>query len=140
MTTGNGFRWNVVFNVGENLIKVIARKGKITVTDEIKQNYQTEKWSKPALMTLNKIAEKNDIATIEVKLFDANKIMCLNSINLVRFGLIGNGQLLDNLGASSGSKKVELQNRRAIIRIKLNGGKNVANIKCEGITSVFCEL
>jgi len=111
MTTGNGFRWNVVFNVGENLIKVIARKGKITVTDEIKQNYQTEKWSKPALMTLNKIAEKNDIATIEVKLFDANKIMCLNSINLVRFGLIGNGQLLDNLGTSSGSKKVESQNK-----------------------------
>ncbi len=140
MTTGNGFRWNVVFNVGENLIKVIARKGKITVTDEIKQNYQTEKWSKPALMTLNKIAEKNDIATIEVKLFDVNKIMCLDARNVAQFGLIGNGQLLYNLGTSSGSKKVELQNGRAIMRIKLNGGENVANVKCEGIPTIFCEL
>jgi len=37
-----GFRWNVKFNSGENTIKVVAKKGKITVTDEIKQNYQTE--------------------------------------------------------------------------------------------------
>jgi len=132
-----GFRWNVKFNSGENTIKVVAKKGKITVTDEIKQNYQTEKWGKPALMTLKKIAQSNDTATIEVKLFDANKIQCLDARNVVRFGLTGDGQLIDNLGTSSGSRVVELYNGRAIIRVKLNGGKNVASVKCEGIPTVF---
>ena len=135
-----GFRWNVKFNSGENTIKVVAKKGKITVTEEIKQNYQTEKWGKPAFMTLKKIAQSNDTATIEVKLFDANKIQCLDARNVVRFGLTGDGQLIDNLGTSSGSRVVELYNGRAIIRVKLNGGKNVASVKCEGIPTVFCEL
>jgi len=46
-------------------------------------------------------------------------------------------QLIDNLGTSSGSRVVELYNGRAIIRVKLNGGKNVASVKCEGIPTVF---
>jgi beta-galactosidase len=135
-----GLRWNVQYNSGENTIKVIARKGKVTVTDEMKQNYQTEKWGKPALMTLKKIAESNDTATIEVKLYDANKVQCLDSRKVVRFGLTGDGQLLDNLGTSSGARVVELYNGRAIIRVKLNNGKSIASVKCEEIPTAFCEL
>ena len=135
-----GLRWNVKYNAGENTIKVIAKKGKQTVIDEIKQNYQTDKWCKPALMTLKKITQSNDTATIEVKLFDGKKNQCLDARNVVRFGLTGDGQLLDNLGTSSGSRVVELYNGRAIIRIKLNGGKNEASVKCEGLPTVFCEL
>ena len=135
-----GLRWNVVYQAGENSLKVIAQKGKVTVTDEIKQNYQTDKWGKPSQMTLNKISQAGDIATIEVKLFDANKILCLDTRNVVTFGLTGDGKLLDNLGTSSGSRVVELQNGRAIIRIKLNGGSNIASVKCKGIPTAFCDL
>lgn len=135
-----GLRWNVVYYSGENSIKVIAKKGKTVITDEIKQNYQTEKWGKPAQMTLNKIMQEGDIATIEVKLKDASGVNCLESRNVVRFGLLGDGQLIDNLGTPSGSRVVELQNGRAIIRVKLNGGKNIASVKCEGIPTVFCDL
>ena len=136
----SGLRWNVIYKTGENTIKVIAKKGKTTVTDEIKQSYQTDKWGKPTQMTLTKIAQQGDTAAIEVKLFDAHKVLCLDSRNVVRFGLTGDGKLIDNLGTSSGSRVVELQNGRAIIRIKLNGGKNIASIKCEGIPTSFCEL
>ena len=135
-----GLRWNVVYNEGENTLKVIAKKGKTTVTDEIKQAYQSAKWEKPAQMTLTKIAQTGDIATIEVKLLDANKIMCLDAKNVVTFGLTGDGKLIDNLGTASGSRVVELQNGRAIIRVNLNGGKNIASVKCNGIPTVFCNL
>ncbi len=135
-----GLRWNVVYNQGENTIKVIAKKGKVTVTDEITQYYQTEKWAKPALLTLKKIAQQNDTATIEVRLLDDAQILCLDARNRVHFGLIGDGKLIDNLGTASGSRVVELQNGRAIIRVKLNNGKNIASVKSDGMPTVFCEL
>ena len=91
-------------------------------------------------MTLTKIAQQGDTATIEVKLLDANKILCLDAKNVVTFGLIGDGKLIDNMGTSSGSRVVEVQNGRAIIRIRLNGGKSMASVKCNGISTVFCDL
>lgn len=135
-----GLRWNVVYSSGENKLKVIAHKGKTTVTDEIKQSYQTDKWGKSVQMTLAKIAQTGDIATIEVKLFDANKVMCLDAKNVVTFGLAGDGKLMDNLGTASGSRVVELQNGRAIIRVKLNAGSSIASVKCDKIPTAFCNL
>jgi beta-galactosidase len=135
-----GLRWNVIYSNGENTLKVIAHKGKTTVTDEIKQGYQTAKWDKPAQMTLTKIAQQGDIATIEVRLQDANKVMCLDARNVVTFGLAGDGKLIDNLGTSTGSRIVELQNGRAIIRVKLNGGSSMASVKCDKIPTAFCNL
>ncbi len=135
-----GLRWNVVYQPGVNNLKVIARKGKITVTDEIKQAYQTEKWGAPAQMTFNKIDQKGEIATLEVKLLDANQVLCLDAKNVVTFGLTGDGVLVDNLGTSSGSRKVEMYNGRAIIRVNTKGGKNVASVMCTGIPTVFFNL
>jgi len=135
-----GLRWNVVYSKGKNSLKVIAHKGKVTVTDEINQNYQTDKWGKPAQLVLRKTSQLGDIATIEVTLLDGNNILCLDARNVVTFGLAGDGKLIDNMGTASGSRVVELQNGRAIIRIKLNSGQNVASVKCAGIPAVFCNL
>jgi beta-galactosidase len=135
-----GLRWNVVYSSGENVLKVIAHKGKITVTDEIKQAYQVEKWGAPAKMVLSKIDQKGDIATIEVKLYDNKNVLCLNARNVVEFGLAGDGKLIDNQGTSSGSRKVELYNGRAIIRVRLNDGQSIASIKSPGLPTVFCKL
>jgi len=135
-----GLRWNVVYSEGKNSLKVVAQKGKVTVTDEIKQSYQTDKWEKPSQLTLRKIDQQGDIATIEVNLLDGNKILCLDARNVVTFGLAGDGKLIDNLGTASGSRVVELQNGRAIIGIRMNGGQNVASVKCAGIPTVFCNL
>ncbi len=135
-----GLRWNVVYNQGENQLKVIARKGEVTVTDEIKQAYQTDKWGAPAQLVLRKIDQQGDIATIEVKLLDRKNVLCLDARNWVTFGLTGDGKLLDDLGTSSGSRKVEVYNGRAIIRVKTNNGKSVASVKSEGLKTVFVEL
>jgi beta-galactosidase len=135
-----GLRWNVVYTSGENVLKVIARKGKVAVTDEIRQVYQTAKWEAPAKLVLSKIEQVADVVTIEVKVYDAKNILCMDARNLVEFGLTGDGKLMDNLGTSSGSRKVELYNGRAIIRIKLNGGKSFASAKIKGLPTTFCEL
>jgi len=135
-----GLRWNVVYANGENQLKVVAKKGKTTVTDEIKQRYQTEKWGAPTQLVLQKTDQQGDIATIEVKLLDANKIQCLDARNFVTFGLTGDGRLLDNLGTSSGSRKVELYNGRAIIKIHTKKGKNVVSVKSAGINTAMIEL
>jgi beta-galactosidase len=136
----SGLRWSVKYNKGANTLKVIAKKGKVSVTDEITQAYQTEKWGKPAQLILQKIDQKGEIATIEVKLYDEKKTLCLDARNIVTFGLAGDGQLIDNQGTSSASRKVELYNGRAIIRIKTNNGKSVADVRSQGLKTAFLEL
>ncbi|MFC3563684.1 hypothetical protein [Pedobacter jamesrossensis] len=91
-------------------------------------------------MELKKISEQGDEATVEVKLFDSKGVQCLDAINWINFGLTGDGKLLDNLGTSSGSRKVQAFNGRAIISIKLNKGKSVVSVKSEGLPTLFTEL
>jgi len=135
-----GLRWNLPFVKGENTVKVIAKKGKETVTDEIKFNYQTEKWTKPAQLELKKIDQQGDTATVEVKLLDSQNILCLDAINWISFGLTGDGKLIDNQGTSSGSRKVQAYNGRAIIKVKLNKGQSVVSVAAEGLKTVFTTL
>ncbi|WP_316831742.1 glycoside hydrolase family 2 TIM barrel-domain containing protein [Pedobacter aquatilis] len=135
-----GLRWNLPFLKGENTVKVIARKGKQTVTDELKFNYQTEKWTKPVKMELKKIAQQGDVATVEVKLFDKDGVQCLDAVNWIDFGLTGDGKLIDNRGTSSGSRKVQAYNGRAIISLNLNKGKSVVSVKSAGLPTVFATI
>ncbi len=135
-----GLRWNLPFVKGENTVKVIAKKGKETVTDEIKFTYQTEKWAKPSQLELKKIDQQGDIATVEVKLLDNRNVLCLDAINWISFGLTGDGKLIDNQGTSSGSRKVQAYNGRAIIKVKLNKGQSMVSVASEGLKTVFTTL
>jgi beta-galactosidase len=135
-----GLRWNLPFIKGENVVTVLAKKGKVTVKDEIKFNYQTEKWTKPAKLTLTKIDQQDDVAIVEVKLYDDQNVQCLDAMNWVNFSLAGNGKLIDDLGTSSGSRKVQVYNGRAIIRVKLNKGKSVIAVQSDGLPVAFTNL
>jgi len=135
-----GLRWQVQYQEGKNQIKVIARKGKSIVTDEIEQEYQTAKWGKPAKITLEKIGEENGIVTLQAKLFDANNVLCLDAANFVSFALIGDGKLIENQGTSTGSRRVGAYNGRAIIRVQTNAGKNIVSVKSEGMPTAFVEF
>lgn len=135
-----GLRWSLPFKSGENHVKVIARKGKTTLHDEITFRYQTEKWTTPAKMTLQKVAGENGIATLEVKLFDAKGVQCLDAANWARFSLAGDGELIDNQGTSTGSRLVQMYNGRAIIRVKTNNGQSTVAVKSEGIPTVSINL
>jgi beta-galactosidase len=135
-----GLRWNLPFVKGENRLKVIAPKGEQTLTDEITFQYQTEKWGEPTGMSLNIIGKQDDVLTLEVKLLDNKGLLCLDAVNQVNFGLTGEGRLIDNLGTTGGSRKVQLYNGRAIVKVQLNRGKSIASVKADGLTTVFKEL
>ena len=147
-----GLRWNVIFNKGENKVVVVARLGKVNskpgnssklgteVRDSITFQYQTEKWNKPSKLLIEKINEVNGVATIEAKLLDNKNVQCLDASNWIRFGLTGDGELIDDLGTSSGSRYVQMYNGRAIIRVKTKNGKSVLSAHVDSIPTAFINL
>jgi beta-galactosidase len=134
-----GLRWEVPFKDGPNHLRVIAVKGEATVTDEIHLIYQTEPWCKPAELKLTKRICKNNIITIEARLFDAKGVLCLDSSRFVRFSLAGAGRLLDNLGTTRGSRELQLSNGRAEISL-VHEGKCSISATPEGLSAVSLEL
>jgi beta-galactosidase len=135
-----GLRWEVPLTKGEYQVKVVAKKGKETVEDSIQFRYQTEKWAKPAKAIIEKIKDENGVATLEVKLYDQNNVPCLSAADWVRFGLTGDGKLIDNQGTSTGSRYVQLYNGRAIIRVQKNNGQSVVSAKVGTLPIAFIQL
>lgn len=135
-----GLRWNVPLNKGAQQVKVIARTGKTVIADSIQFQYQTEKWGKPAKLILEKTGEENGIATMQVTMLDDKGVPCLDAVSFIRFGLAGDGKLIDNQGTSSGSRYVQAYNGRAIIRVQTNKGHSVISAKCDGLVTVFKDI
>ncbi|WAC39637.1 glycoside hydrolase family 2 TIM barrel-domain containing protein [Pedobacter sp. SL55] len=132
-----GLRWLVPMQKGTYHIKVVAKKSKVTVTDEITQEYQTEKWGKPAKLVLQKISEANGLVKVEVKAYDANNVLCLDAATEVKFKLLGDGALIKDQGTSTASSKVQLYNGRAAISLKTNDKKNVVSVSAAGLPTEF---
>lgn len=135
-----GLRWVVTFKKGSNNIRVVAKKGKVIVTDEITQVYQTDRWDKPAKLIVEKTADENGFATVQVKVLDKNGIQCLDAVNWISFSLSGDGILQDDLGTSSGARKVQAYNGRAIIKVQTQNGKSVVGVQSPGLQTVFINL
>jgi len=135
-----GLRWTVSFQKGENMLKVIARKGKIVVEDSVRQQYQTEKWGKPAKVVVEKMPEDNGITAVRVQLLDEKNIPCLDAADWVSFGLAGEGSLIDDQGTATGSRHVQAFNGRALIRVRTHPGGSVISVKAGNLSTVFLNL
>jgi beta-galactosidase len=90
-------------------------------------------------LTLQKIKESGGVQTIEARLLDQNDRQCLEARNVVRFALIGDGRLLDNLGTSTGARQIELYNGRAEISLERKG-ECVVSVSSEAIKTSFLRL
>ncbi|MEK6283909.1 MAG: glycoside hydrolase family 2 TIM barrel-domain containing protein [Acidobacteriota bacterium] len=134
-----GLRWLVPFNEGENRLKAVGRKNGVEVVDEITFSYQTGKWDEPAQLTLRESARNGDIITIQAQMRDHNAHLCLDARNVVRFGLVGNGRLIDNLGTSRSARKVELANGRAEISLQRKG-EVIVSVSSEGVPAAFLKI
>lgn len=132
-----GLRWLVKFKEGENVVRAVARREKIS--DEIRFVYQVQKWDKPAKIVLEELRLAAEISTIQVTARDAKDALCLDARNVVRFALAGDGRLIDNLGTSITSRKVELYNGLALISIKRKG-KSVVSVSSEGLPTAFLNI
>lgn len=135
-----GLHWTVPFAAGENRLRVVARQGRQTVTDEITFRYQTEKWTKPTRLTLTKIAEANGLLTVEARLLDAQGVPCLDAASWLTFSLAGAGRLLDDLGTSSGARKVQAYNGRAIIRLAAQARQTTVAVQSPGLPTALLAL
>jgi len=132
-----GLHWKVKFNEGANTLRAVGKRDGFEVSDEIAPEYQTAKWGKPAKIKLAEIAQKDGIATMEVRMTDTNDVPCLDSANVVRFGITGDGRLLDNLGTSTGARTVQLYNGRAQIQVQFTGAKVSISVASEGRRTQF---
>ena len=134
-----GLRWDVAFASGKNQLRVAATRGAMTVADEIDVVYSTEEWGEPSKMRLAEKMRSGDSVTVEMKLYDANGLQCLDARNVVRFSLAGEGRLMDNLGTVRGSREVQLANGRAQISITRTG-ECMVGVSAEGLPPAFLKI
>ena len=125
-----GLRWLVKFKPGENVLRAVGKEA-TWISDEIRFVYQTEKWDKPAKLVL-----KVSGSVVEAQLVDAKGVLCLDARNVVRFGIAGDGRLIDNLGTSTTARKVELYNGRAQISFE-SKGKVVLSVSADALPTAF---
>ena len=135
-----GLRWNVKLKEGANTLRAVGKRDGIEVSDEIPVGYQTAVWGKPSKLTLTEISRSNGVVTVEANVSDKNDIACLDAMNIVRFGLAGDGRLLDNLGTSTGSRVVQLYNGRAQISLRLASGKAVVSVASDDLETQFLNV
>jgi beta-galactosidase len=136
----SGLHWEVEFTAGQNTLRAVGNPAGNQIVDEIQVAYQTTPWGEPVELTVQQVAQTNGIAMVEARAFDRSGVRCLDAANLVRFGLTGDGELLDNLGTASGSRSVQLSNGRAQIGVRLTGRKAIASVTSAGLPTQFLEL
>jgi beta-galactosidase len=78
--------------------------------------------------------------TVEARLVDDHGVLCLDARNAIRFGLAGDGALVDNLGTNRGSRAVQLYNGRAEITVSRQGGKSVVSVCSKELPTTFLSV
>ena len=73
------------------------------------------------------------------ELIDKDGIRCLDSRDWIEFGLVGDGHLVENQGTSTGSRKIQAYNGRAMIRV-MRSGKSIVSAVSPGIKSAFINI
>lgn len=76
---------------------------------------------------------------IEAQIVDAKGIRCLDSKKQIEFGITGDAQLIQNMGTSTGSRKIEAYNGRACIKV-LRKGDCFVSAKANKIPTAFIKL
>ena len=135
-----GLRWVVKFQAGQNHLRVVAQKASTTVSDEISFHYETQKWGAPVKIELQELGRERNAVSVAARLVDSEGVQCLDNRSRLRFGLEGDGVLVDNLGTSTGSRVVELYNGRVEIGLRPNGGKSMLSASVKGVPTAFLPI
>jgi len=108
-----GFHWDVQFREGKNIVRAEAGK----LVDEITVDYQTATWSTPTQIQLTLEHVQGDTVTVAAQLLDCHGVRCLDATNRITFSVAGAARLLDNQGTSTGSRRIQAANGRALMRV-----------------------
>jgi beta-galactosidase len=135
-----GLRWSIPFSEGANVLRAVAKKASITVTDEIHFTYQTTPWEAPARLLLAEKSRTLQGITVEARVVDRHGTLCLDVRNRVGFSLAGPGKFNDNLGTSTGSRVIELYNGRAEISFFPGAQPSVIGVTGERVAEAFLTI
>jgi beta-galactosidase len=135
-----GLRWELAFKPGVNELRVVAEKDGVTVEDIVKLRYQTETWGTAAELRLTSFSLDDGTVMVEAEAFDASGVFCADAADFVRFGLAGDGRMLDNRGTVTGSRYIQLANGKARIRIDPRGGSSAISVSADGIQTAFHQI
>lgn len=135
-----GLRWMAPLRKGRNEVRAVGFTGKSRINDELRFQYQTDKWAAPARLALETLKDAGRISTVGVRLLDAKGVLCLDARNVVRFDLAGDGRLLDNLGTSLGARVVQLANGQGAISVELGRDPAVISVASEGLPTALLTL
>lgn len=133
-----GLRWNVKFKSGHNHIRVIAKKGKTVIEDEVTQWYEVRQWEAPQKIDLVKLDTKEAVWELEFEVKDKNGVVCLDSRDWIEYEYIGEGELIADEGLVKASRKVQLANGRAWARLK--PGKGIIKVKLQNGVVILWQI
>lgn len=134
-----GLRWLVSFKEGANVVKAVGKKDGTVISDEISLIYQTAKWEKPSKLLLTSLSGSGNTMSLEARAVDTHGVFCLDARNFVRFDIVGDGRLIDNVGTSTGARRVQLYNGRAMISVEQKGPA-VVSVSSDGLPTAFLSL
>ncbi|HCY41880.1 MAG TPA: glycoside hydrolase family 2 [Prolixibacteraceae bacterium] len=132
-----GFHWNVEYREGANEIRAVGKSSGGIISDSINQNYVTTQWGTPEKLDLQVVPIDGKSSWIVARMKDTKGSICLDAKNRVEFCLIGDARLADNQGTATGSRKVELTNGMAKIKVVFETDRWVASVKTQGINTAF---
>jgi len=92
------------------------RRGRSGGRDPVQ--YQTQQWNNAVSLVMEEIGRTAE--TVTVKLLALDEWILCSWAHLFAFRANRRCRLIDNLGTSAGSRKVQLYNGRAIISVRLN--------------------
>jgi len=133
-----GFHWNVQYTEGVNELMAVGKSSGEVVSDTIRQNFVTTRWGAPVKLELQEVPVDEHSSWIVAHLTDRDGDLCLDAKNQVEFSLIGDARLIENLGTTDGSRKVELCNGIAKIKVVSDHRNWIASVKSPGINTAFC--
>lgn len=132
-----GLRWNVRLKKGINTLRAVSVGGKETLTDELTFEYQTEKWGKETAFQVKTTPIADGIVEVDARFVDDKGIRCLDSRKFVYFDIAGDGDLIQNQGTVTGSRKVQARNGRAQIRVRTHQGTSCVAVKADNVQTSF---
>lgn len=135
-----GLRWNVKFRKGKNTLRAVAVENKEVVTDELAFEYQTDKWGAAKTFLVNTTLVEDGIVEVNAQLVDEKGIRCLDSRAFIYFDIAGDGELIQNQGTVTGSRKVQARNGRAQIRVHTHEGTSCVAIKADKVQTSFVTI
>jgi len=135
-----GLRWMTPFLAGKNTLRVVATRGKTTVTDQISFIYQTDTWDKAAELKLMEKSRTAETVTVEAKVYDSKGVLCPRRTQSGAFQHCRSRKAARQQGNLSRLARGELCNGRAEITLLRNDGGSVVGVATAGLPTAFCTI